>query len=88
VVWGKVVLTILANGYLPLIQNYYDEDMNIARTMIFSKIELFADRRIPSVMRVIPADKTNEYTELIYEKMEFNIKLSNAFFSLTRLKRK
>ena len=88
VVWGKVVLTVLADGYLPLNQHYFDEDMNIARTMTFSKIELFADRRIPSVMRVVPADKPNEYTELVYEEMEFNIKLSDAFFSLARLKRK
>ena len=88
VVWGKVVLTVLADGYLPLIQYYFDEDMKIARTMIFSEIKLLADRRIPSVMRVVPADKPDEYTELVYEKMEFNIKLSDSFFSLVRLKRK
>ena len=88
VVWGKVVLTVLADGYLPLIQHYYDEDMNIARTMTFSKIKSLAGRPIPTVMRVVPADKPNEYTELVYEKLELDIKLSDAFFSLARLKRK
>ena len=88
VVWGKVVLTVLADGYLPLIQHYYDEDMNIARTMTFSKIKVLAGRPLPTVMRVVPADEPNEYTELVYEKLELDIKLSDAFFSLARLKRK
>jgi hypothetical protein len=88
VVWGKVVLTVLTDGYLPLIQYYYDEDMNIARTITFNKIKQMAGRLRPTVMRVVPADKQNEYTELVYEKMEMDIKLSDAFFSLSHLKRK
>jgi len=88
VVWGKVILTVLTDGYLPLIQYYYDEDMNIARTITFKKIQQMAGRPRPTVMRVVPADKLNEYTELIYEKMEMDITLSDAFFSLSHLKRK
>ena len=88
VVWGKVVMTVLADGYLPLIQYYYDEDMKIARTMTFSKINLLAGRPRPSVMRVTPSDKPDEYTELVYEKLELDIKLSDTFFSLARLKRR
>ena len=88
VVWGKVVLTVLTDGYLPLIQCYYDEDMNIARTITFNKIKQVAGQPRPTVMRVVPADKQNEYTELVYEKMEMDIKLSDAFFSLSHLKRK
>lgn len=88
VVWGKVVLTVLTDGYLPLIQYYYDEDMNIARTITFNKIKQMAGRPRPTVMRVVPADKPNEYTELVYEKMEMDIKLSDSFFSISHLKRK
>ena len=88
VVWGKVVLTVQADGYIPLVQYYYDEDMNIARTITFSDIKQMAGRPRPSVMRVVPADKPSEYTELVYEEFELDIKLSDAFFSLLRLKRK
>jgi hypothetical protein len=88
VVWGKVVMTVLADGYLPLIQHYYDEDMNIARTMTFSKIKPLAGRPRPTVMRVVPADKLSEYTELFYEKMELDIEINDSFFSIARLKRK
>ncbi len=88
VVWGKVSLTVLADGYLPLIQNYYDEDMKIVRTMHFSEIGKLADRKVPTVMRIVPTDKPSEYTELIYQKMELGIKLEDSFFSLAHLKRK
>jgi hypothetical protein len=88
VVWGKVVVTVLADGYLPLIQYYYDEDMNIARTITFDKIQQMAGRPRPTVMRVVPADKQDEYTELVYEKLELDITLSDTFFSLSHLKRK
>lgn len=88
VVWGKVVVTVLADGFLPLIWIYYDEDMNIARTMTFSKPKLLAGRLRPTVMRVVPADKPKEYTELVYEKLELDVKLNDAFFSLASLKRR
>ncbi len=88
VVWGKVSLTVLAEGFLPLIQNYYDEDMKIVRTMHFSKIDNLAGRKVPTVMRIVPIDKPDEYTELIYQEMELGIKLENSFFSLAHLKRK
>jgi Outer membrane lipoprotein-sorting protein len=88
VVWGKVVATVLADGFLPLIWHYYDEDMNIVRTMTFSKTKILAGRPRPTVMRIVPADKPNEYTELVYEKLELEIKLNNAFFSLASLKRR
>ena len=88
VVWGKVVMSVLVEGYLPLTQYYYDEDMKVARTMTFSKIEELAGRPRPTVMRVVPADKPNEYTELVYEKLELGITLNDTFFSLASLKRR
>ena len=88
VVWGKVVVTVLKEGFIPLIQYYYDEDMNISRTMTFSKIKEMAGRPRPTIMRVVPADKQDEYTELVYEKLELDITLSDSFFSLLRLKRR
>lgn len=88
VVWGKVVLIVLADGYLPLVQYYYDEDMNIARMITFSDIKLMGGRSIPSIMRVVPSDKPDEYTELVYEDVEYDINLDDAFFSLGSLKRR
>jgi hypothetical protein len=88
VVWGKKVLTIRAKSHIPIKEFYYDEDMKIVRTIAFTDIKVLGGRRLASVLRVAPEDKPNEYTELAYEEMEFDMKLDDSFFSISRLKRK
>lgn len=88
VVWGKIVAIINPDGFIPLKYLYYDEEFNIARTLIFSNVEELAGRPRPKVMKVIPADKAEEYTELVYNELELNISIDDNFFSLARLKRK
>ncbi|MBN2061911.1 MAG: outer membrane lipoprotein-sorting protein [Deltaproteobacteria bacterium] len=88
VVWGKISVTVLAEDYIPLIEYFYDEDMNIARTMTFSGVRELAGRPRPTVMRVLPADKPDEYTELNYKEMELDIEISDDFFSIGNLKRR
>jgi outer membrane lipoprotein-sorting protein len=87
VVWGKIVAIVLAEDYIPLKYFYYDEDMNIARTFLFSKVEQLSGRPRPKLMKVIPADKPEEYTELIYEELELGIPIDEEFFSIANLKR-
>lgn len=88
VVWGKLVLTILADGYLPVDEFYYDEDMKLARSIVFSDIKKLGGRDRPAVLRVIPADKPTEYTEFVYETLEFNIKVDDKMFTLSTLKQR
>ncbi len=87
VVWGKVVVTVRRVDYLPLNCIYYDEDLYRARTMIFSKIGRFGERRLPTVMTVVPEDKPNEKTEVVYEEMTFDLDLPPQTFSLRSLQR-
>ncbi len=87
VVWGKIVLIVQLDGYLPLVEYYYDEDMNIARTITFSDIKTMGGRSIPTIMRVVPSDKPDEYTELVYEELEYDVNLDTNFFSLGSLRR-
>ncbi len=88
VVWGKIVSTIRAEDKNPLTYIFYDEDMEIARTMVFRKVKDLGGRMIPSVLRVTPADKPDEYTEVIYENIKFDILIEDSFFSIARLKKK
>lgn len=87
VVWGKIVAIVLAEDYMPLKYCYYDEEMNIARTMTFSRYEMLSGKIRPKVMRVVPADKPDEFTELLYEELELDISLEDDFFSISSLKR-
>lgn len=88
VVWGKVSITVLADGYIPLIQYYYDEDMKIARTIHFDDIAMLAGRLRPKIMKVVPEDKPDEYTEMVYETMELEIDLNDSLFSIAALRRR
>ncbi len=88
VVWGKLTLTVLAGSYIPLDEIYYDEDMRVARSITFSDVRLLGGRERPAVLRVVPADKPDEYTELVYESLELNIDVSGAVFSLSSLRRR
>ena len=88
VVWGRIVINVLAEGFLPIASYYYDEDMILARTMTFSDIKKMGGRLLPAIMRVIPADEVDEYTELTYQKISFGVKLDDSFFSLHQLRRR
>ena len=88
VVWGKLLLTVLAESFIPIKEFYYDEDMQLTRTIVFSEIKNLGGRNRPSVLRVIPADKPNEFTEFIYEKLAFDIEVSDRLFSLSSLKKR
>ena len=87
VVWGKLELMVTKIDYLPVYEKYYDEDLKLARTMVFEKVKPLAGRPRPTVMRLSPADKPDEFTEFIYEKLQLNIPVKDSLFSLSNLKR-
>ncbi len=88
VVWGKVILVVLADSSTPLSEQFYDEDMQLVRTFSFTDMKLLAGRMRPAVMRVVPVDEPEEFTEFIYEKLELDIEISDHFFSVSNLKRR
>ncbi len=88
VVWGKIILTIGAIDHLPIVSQYFDEDAILARTLNFTDIKNLGGRDLPTVLKVVPADKKDEFTELIYENINFDIDLDDSFFSLMQLRRK
>lgn len=87
VVWGRIVITVRAGDYLPIDSLYYDEDMVLARTLTFKDIKEMGGRMIPAVLHMVPADKPDEYTELIYQQIQFDIDLPDSLFSLMQLRR-
>ena len=87
VVWGKQVLVVLADSYIPVREDYYDEDMQISRSMTFTDMKLLGGKQRPAVMRVVPADKPDEYTEFVYESLEMDIEINESFFSVSNLKK-
>lgn len=80
VVWGKIVYTLLQDRLIPLRVDYYDEEGNLARVMTFSDVRRVKDRWIPFRMRLEPADR-DEYTEVVYERLELDVPIPPRMFS-------
>lgn len=87
VVWGKITLLAQKEPLIPIEEIYYDEDMQVARTMSFSGVKELGGQPRPALMRLTPEDKPAEYTEIHYSELELNIPVDEGFFSLSRLKR-
>lgn len=87
VVWGKVEVAIDKSDELPRATRYYDERGGLARTMTYEDVREIAGRRLPTRMRVLPADEPDEFTEMIYEALELDIDVPDRIFSLQSLRR-
>ena len=87
VVWGKVVVYIDKVNINQLLVYYYDEDDFLVNTMVLSKIQEMGGRIIPTHLEMIPADEPENRTVIDYLDMEFDLKISESFFSLQNMKR-
>ncbi len=87
VVWGHIVYRVRQDDLMPLWATFHDEDGLLARTMEFSGFREFDGRLLPSVMHMRPADKPEEHTVVRYEELDFDIDVTESFFSLRNLKK-
>ena len=86
VVWGRIEEQIRKEGLMPTWARYYDEDGDLMRTMTFSGYRTMGGRLVPASMEMVPADKPEEATTLVYNELEFDVDLDESFFSLRRLR--
>lgn len=87
VVWGKILYTVDMEKEVPISVEYFDEDGEKVRVMTFSDVEKIQDRWIPRLFRITPLNEPNEFTELVYEKIEFDLKIPNDVFSTQSLRK-
>ncbi len=87
VVWGKVIKWISKKEYWQMKTEYFDEDSELIRTEIASNVKQYGDRKLPSHIEIIPADKPGHKTVLDVLSAQFNIKIDEGFFSQQNMKR-
>lgn len=87
VVWGKIYYWVRKSDYLPYIVQYYDEKGKLHRTMKFTDIKTLDGRKIPSKWTIINENKDGEYTEFIFNEVEFDAKIPDRIFSFRQLER-
>lgn len=87
VVWGKIITWITKDNYYQLKSKYYDEFGKLVQTMKGSEIETLDNRKLPTKVTMIPADKKGHKTILKFAEMDFNIPIETSFFSQQKMKR-
>jgi outer membrane lipoprotein-sorting protein len=86
VVWGMVILWISRAEFYEMKAEYYDEQGSLVSTMTSSDIRQMGDRKLPSRTVMEPSDKKGNQTILEITGMEFNIPISEDFFSQQNMK--
>ena len=87
VVWGRVVVIVSRDDWLPRSIAYFDEDLRPVRTLAFDDYRPCGDLSIPRVARMVPVDPALERTEIRYEDLSFNVVLPDDWFSIRELQR-
>lgn len=86
VVWSKLVVCIDKKDFLELYTEFYDEDGRVVNIMNAYDIKEMDGRLIPTHFEMIPMDKKNQKTEIIYKRVIFNRTINNGFFTLNQMK--
>ncbi len=85
VVYDKVIYWVSKEHYLPVKVENYDDFGELASTMNFREIKRMGGRMVPAVMEMIPEDKREHKTIITTHKMQFDIDISEDFFSIRNL---
>ncbi len=87
VVWGKIYYWVRQNDYLPALVQYYSEKNELIRTFKFRKFQVMDGRKIPTVWRIESNTKKGNYTEFIYNDVEFDVNIPDRIFSFRELEK-
>lgn len=86
IVWGHIIMAVRSEDYLPVWEKYYDEKGEQVREMFFRDIKKFEDRRVPSVMELIPSTKEGHKTLIRYIEVKFDLQIEESIFTLRNLR--
>ncbi|KKM83944.1 hypothetical protein LCGC14_1304170 [marine sediment metagenome] len=88
IVWGKIVITARKSDYIPIREEFYDEDGTKMRVMELKEIKPMGGRTVPTVIELIPLNKKNRKTTIRYLEAEFDAPLDKDVFTLRTLKKR
>jgi len=86
VVWGKLLVSIDKKDFIELHTLFFDEDGSLLNVMNASDIKMMGGRLIPTRLEMIPADKKNQKTVIVYKSIVFNKPISDSFFTIENVK--
>ena len=89
VVWGKVIMDISKEYFLPIIVSYYDEDNILVRVLNYKDIKQFGNKYYPTLWEMIPKlkSKKGHKTIIRIQKAKFDTDINKSYFTKRALKR-
>ena len=85
VVWGKEVLRVRDDDVL-LSQEYYDQDGVLVKAMRALEVGKMGGRTLAIRQRMAKVDTEDEWTEIRFDSIEFNVDLSDNLFTRSNLR--
>jgi len=86
IVWGKIILCIDKKDFVEVHSKFYDEEGELINIMNASEVKMMDGRLIPTHLEMIPVDKKDQRTIMIYSNISYNKPLSDSFFTLQQMK--
>ncbi len=88
IVWGRIVITARKSDYIPVREEFYDEDGTKMRVMELKEIKPMGGKVVPTVIELIPLNKKNRKTTIRYIEAEFDIEMDEGTFTHRALKKR
>ena len=82
--WARIEL-LVSDDDLPVEERHFDRKGRLARTMRFDEVKVMGGRRLPARMALQPVDQPGNRTEMRYLEVQFDVKVPDDTFSLSRL---
>lgn len=86
VVWGKILLRVREQGFVPLREQYFDEQGRLVNEMTFSQVQEIGGRTLPTVWEMHSTTKPGHRTVLELREAEFNLAIPPGTFTEKNLK--
>mgnify|MGYP000002063305 FL=1 len=86
VVWGRIVAYIDKATFVQLGGEFYDEDEFLVTEMQASELTNFDGRKLPKVIKMVPAEDPESYTEIRYSYVDFTTPIPDSFFTKANIK--
>ena len=86
VVWGQVIAYVSVDEFLQLRTEFYDEEAYLITTLEAMEVASFGEIRLPSKLKITPAEDEGNFTELTYKALDFNPIFPEGFFERSNMK--
>ena len=72
--------------FLQLRTEFYDEEAYLITTLEAMEVASFGEIRLPSKLKITPAEDEGNFTELTYKALDFNPIFPEGFFERSNMK--